>query len=106
MGAPTWPIVIMAAASPLAVIALMAGIGVRAALISTTGSIVVANESPGDRRGESLSLFYVFSSAGVALGPPIGFVLADLGGMRLNFAVLIGLSLVAIGLVLALRTAP
>jgi len=95
-----------AAASPLAVIALMAGLGVGAALISTTGSIVVANESPGDRRGESLSLFYVFSSAGVALGPPIGFVLADLGGMRLNFAVLIGLSLVAIGLVLALRTAP
>src|ERR1043166_5144299 len=54
-----------AAGSPLAVIALMAGLGVGAALISTTGSIVVANESPGDRRGESLSLFYVFSSAGV-----------------------------------------
>src|SRR6267142_2370678 len=94
-----------AAASPLAVIALMTGLGVGAALISTTGSIVVANESPGDRRGESLSLFYVFSSAGVALGPPIGFVLADLGGMRLNFAVLIGLSLVTIGLVLALGNA-
>jgi MFS family permease len=95
-----------AASSPLAVIGLMAGLGVGAALISTTGSIVVANESPGDRRGESLSLFYVFSSAGVALGPPVGFVLADLGGMRLNFAVLIALSLVTLALVLALRTAP
>jgi MFS family permease len=95
-----------AASTPLAVIALMAGLGVGAALISTTGSIVVANESPGDRRGESLSLFYVFSSAGVALGPPVGFALADLGGMRLNFAVLIALSLVTLALVLALRTAP
>ena len=95
-----------AAASPLAVIVLMAGLGVGAALISTTGSIVVANESPGDRRGESLSLFYVFSSAGVALGPPVGFALADLGGVRLNFAVLNALSLVTLALVLALRTAP
>jgi len=95
-----------AAGSPLAVIALMAGLGVGAALISTTGSIVVATESPDDRRGESLSLFYVFSSAGVALGPPLGFALADLGGMRLNFTVVIGLSLAATALVLALRTSP
>ena len=95
-----------AAGTPLAVIALMAGLGVGAALISTTGSIVVATESPDDRRGESLSLFYVFSSAGVALGPPLGFALADLGGMRLNFTVVIGLSLAATGLVLALRTSP
>jgi hypothetical protein len=36
----------------------------------------------------------------------VGFVLADLGGMRLNFAVLIALSLVTLALVLALRTAP
>jgi MFS family permease len=95
-----------AAGTPLAVIGLMAGLGVGAALISTTGSIVVANESPPDRRGESLSLFYVFSSAGVALGPPLGFALAEAGGIRLNFAAVIGLSLVATALVLALRTAP
>jgi MFS family permease len=95
-----------AAGTPLAVIALMAGLGVGAALISTTGSIVVANESPDDRRGESLSLFYVFSSAGVALGPPLGFTLADLGGMRLNFAAVIGLSAIVMTLVLALRPAP
>ena len=94
------------ASSPVAVIALMAGLGVGAALISTTGSIVVANESPDGRRGEALSLFYVFSSAGVALGPPIGFALADVGGMRLNFAMAIALSLAAAGLVLALRTRP
>jgi len=94
------------AASPLAVIALMVGLGIGNALISTTGSIVVANESPADRRGESLSLFYVFSSAGVALGPPIGFVLAALGGMRLNFALVIALSVTSVALVLFVRTAP
>lgn len=97
---------LMFASNPLAVIALMAGLGIGNALISTTGSIVVANESPPDRRGESLSLFYVFSSVGVALGPPIGFALADLGGMRLNFLVVITLSLVATALVLFVRTAP
>jgi len=94
------------APSPLAVIMLMAGLGVGAALISTAGSIVVANESAPERRGESLSLFYVFSSSGVALGPPLGFWLADYGGMRLNFAAVIALSLVATALVLGLRTAP
>jgi MFS family permease len=94
------------ASAPLAVIALMVGLGIGNALISTTGSIVVANESPPDRRGESLSLFYVFSSAGVALGPPIGFALAELGGMRLNFAVVIALSVTSVVLVLFVRTAP
>ena len=95
-----------AARNPFTVIALMAGLGIGNALISTTGSIVVANESPPDRRGESLSLFYVFSSAGVALGPPIGFALADVGGMRLNFVVVVVMSLVTVGLVAFVRTAP
>jgi MFS family permease len=99
-------LILPAAGTPLAVISLMAGLGVGAALISTTGSIVVANESPGDRRGEALSLFYVFSSAGVALGPPLGFALADLGGIRLNFVAVIALSVVTTALVLTLRTRP
>jgi MFS family permease len=94
------------AGSPFIVIALMAGLGIGNALISTTGSIVVANESPAHRRGEQLSLFYVFSSAGIALGPPIGFALASVGGMRLNFIVVIALSLMTIALVLFVRTAP
>ena len=90
---------------PLTVIALMVGLGVANALISTTASIVVANESPADRRGEWLSFFYVFSSAGVALGPPLGFALAERGGIRLAFAVTIALSLVTTALVFTLRTA-
>ena len=92
--------------TPLAVIALMAGLGIGTALISTTASIVVANESPADRRGESLSRFYLFASAGVALGPPIGFALADVGGIRLSFALVVGLSVVTAALVLLLPSAP
>lgn len=92
--------------TPFSVIALMVGLGIGNALISTTGSIVVANESPADRRGELLSLFYVFSSAGVALGPPIGFAFAELGGMRLNFGVVIATSVLAVLLVALVRTAP
>jgi MFS family permease len=95
-----------AASSPLALIAVMAGLGISSALISTTGSVVVAAESPATRRGEALSLYYVAASVGVALGPAAGFALADLGGIALNFAVVTALS-VAVGLLaLALRTAP
>jgi MFS family permease len=91
------------AATPGALIALMAGLGIGNALMSTTGSIVVANESPPARRGEALSLYYVASSAGVATGPVTGFALAAVGGITLAYAVVIALSVVVAGLVLALR---
>jgi MFS family permease len=94
------------ATGPLGIIALMAGLGIGNALMSTTGSIVVAVESPPDRRGEALSLYYVASSVGVALGPAAGFALADLGGIALNFAVVTALSLIVGGLIFTLRTAP
>ena len=94
------------AASPLAVVAAMAGLGIASALVSTTGSVVVAAESPAARRGEALSLYYVAASVGVALGPAAGFALAELGGMPLNFSVVTVLA-VAVGLLgLGLRTAP
>lgn len=95
-----------AATRPLAVIAATIGLGVSNALISTTGSVVVAAESPVARRGEALSLYYVATSVGVALGPATGFALAGLGGMRLNFAFTIALSLVSAALALTLRTPP
>jgi MFS family permease len=95
-----------AASSPLALIAVMAGLGISSALISTTGSVVVAAESPATRRGEALSLYYVAASVGVALGPAAGFALADLGGIALNFAVVTALSVAVALLALALRTAP
>ena len=95
-----------AASSPLAVIAAMAGLGISSALISTTGSVVVAAESPAARRGEALSLYYVAASVGVALGPAAGFALADVGGMVLNFVAVTTLSLAITVLALTLRTPP
>jgi MFS family permease len=94
------------ATTPLAFIALMAGLGIGNALLSTTGSIVVADLSPPERRGERLALYYVASSVGVALGPAAGFVLAEVGGTALNFAVVLALSLVVAGLVAVVRTSP
>jgi MFS family permease len=94
------------ATTPLAFIVLMAGLGIANALLSTTGSIVVADESPADRRGESLALYYVASSVGVALGPALGFGLAEVGGIALNFGVVTALSVVIAALVVVVRTAP
>lgn len=94
------------AATPFALIALMAGLGLGLALLSTAGSIVVAHESPAHRRGEALSLYYVASSVGAAIGPPAGFALAAIGGIALDFAVVTALSLIVAGLAVALRTPP
>ncbi|HVQ76691.1 MAG TPA: MFS transporter, partial [Candidatus Binatia bacterium] len=94
------------AASPTALIALMAGLGIANALLSTTGSIVVAAESPPARRGEALSLYYLASSVGVAMGPAAGFALVAVSGIALGYAAVTALSLVVAALVLALRTPP
>ncbi|HET7342278.1 MAG TPA: MFS transporter [Methylomirabilota bacterium] len=92
------------ARTPAALIGLMAGLGIANALLSTTGSIVVAAESPAARRGEALSLYYVASSAGVALGPVVGFTLADVGGLTLNLAVVTLLAAIVLALAISLRT--
>jgi MFS family permease len=82
--------------TPAGLIALMVGMGIANALLSTTGSIVVANASAPDRRGEALSMYYVASSAGVATGPAAGFALAAVGGITLNLAVGTALSVVVL----------
>ena len=94
------------AGTPSALIGLMAGLGIANALLSTTGSIVVAADSPPTRRGEALSLYYVASSVGVATGPVTGFALAAVGGIALDYAVVTALSLFVAGLVLTLRSPP
>jgi MFS family permease len=94
------------ASTPMALIGLMVGLGVANALLSTTGSIVVANASAPERRGEALSMYYVASSAGVATGPALGFALAAVGGMKLNLVVVTTLSLVAAACVFALQAPP
>ena len=94
------------ATTPVALIGLMIGLGIANALLSTTGSIVVANASAPERRGEALSMYYVASSAGVATGPALGFALSAVGGMKLNLTVVMALSLVAAACVFALQAPP
>jgi MFS family permease len=85
------------ATSPGVVIALMAGLGLANGLIATSAGVLVARVSPPAHRGEALSMYYVASSLGFALGPPAGFSLYRVGGMRLDLtaaaalAALIGL---------------
>jgi MFS family permease len=94
------------AGTPAMLIVLMAGVGLSNGLVSTAGSILVATASPPDRRGEALSIYYVASSAGVALGPAAGLALAEVGGMTLTLAVVTVLAVVIVALVASLRTSP
>jgi MFS family permease len=74
------------AASPRAVILVMAGSGVANALVSMTGNVMVARASDPAHRGEVLGLYYLASSLAIAAAPPLAFALRDLGGMPLVFA--------------------
>lgn len=94
------------AATPAAVVALMAGLGVSNGLISTSASVLAAQATVPERRGEALSVYYVATSLGFAVGAPTGFVLFDVGGMRLNFLVVTGAAAVMSGLALSLRAPP
>lgn len=94
------------AATPAAVVALMAGLGVSNGLISTSASVLAAQATAPERRGEALSVYYVATSLGFAVGAPTGFVLFDVGGMRLNFLVVTGAAAVMSGLALSLREPP
>lgn len=94
------------AATPAAVVALMAGLGVSNGLTSTSASVLAAQATAPERRGEALSVYYVATSLGFAVGAPTGFVLLDVGGMRLNFLVVTGAAAVMSGLALSLRAPP
>lgn len=85
------------ATTPAAVIALMAGLGLANGLIGTSAGVLVARASAPAHRGEALSLYYVASSLGWAIGPPVGLALYRAGGTRPSFAVA-----TAIGLVIGL----
>ena len=75
------------ASTPVAIIVLMIGIGVANGLITTPASIVAALTSPTAHRGEALGTYYLASSLGIALGPPLAFGLRAVGGVRLAFVV-------------------
>lgn len=91
------------AATPTGVVALMAGLGVSNGLISTSASVLAAQVTAPERRGEALSVYYVATSLGFAAGAPTGFALLGVGGMRLNFLVVTGAAVLMSGLALSLR---
>jgi len=78
------------ARTPVAVIALMAGLGVSNGLITTSAGVLVAQASAPSRRGETLSLYYVATSVAFSIGPLVGLTLYRVGGMALNFVVATG----------------
>src|SRR5436853_639977 len=62
---------------------------------------------PGSHRGEAVGTYYLASSLAIALGPPLGFGLYALGGMRLELAVVSLCALVLAGLLFRVpRTSP
>jgi predicted MFS family arabinose efflux permease len=81
------------AGTPVAVISLMAGLGLSNGLISTSAGVLVARASAPEHRGEALSLYYVASSLGWAIGPPTGLLLYRVGGTRPSFMVATGIAL-------------
>jgi MFS family permease len=86
-------LVLHLAATPAAVIVLMAGVGLANGLIATTASVLAAQSTTATHRGEVLGFYYLASSLAVAVGPPLAFGLLALGGMPLSFGVVTGLAL-------------
>jgi MFS family permease len=92
--------------APEALIALMIGLGLANALISTPASVLTATSTGREHRGEALGTYYLASSVGIAVAPPVAFGLKAVGGMPLAFAVTTFLALVVAGLVTRLPGAP
>lgn len=90
---------------PVAVIALMAGLGVSNGLVTTSAGVLAAQASSPAQRGEALSVYYVATSVAFAIGPPLGLSLYRAGGMRLNLVVVTGFAVVT-GLLVWSLTAP
>jgi MFS family permease len=91
------------AATPVAFIALMGGIGLGNG--STGAGVLAAQASPPARRGEALGIYYVATSLAFSVGPPLGFALYASGGMRWCF---LGAAAIGVGiglLILSLRAA-
>jgi MFS family permease len=98
-------LVLPLAATPLAFIVLMGGIGFGNGLISTGAGVLAAQASPPARRGEALGIYYVATSISFSVGPPLGFALYASGGMRRCF---LGAAVIGVGiglLILSLRVA-
>jgi len=87
------------ARSPELLIAVTAGMGVAAALLSTPASVVAATHSAPAHRGEAIGTYYLASSIAIAVGAPLAFGVQALGGMALEFLIVTVLALGIAGLV-------
>jgi MFS family permease len=87
------------AVTPAALIALMIGLGLANGLVSTPASVLTATSTAPEHRGEALSTYYLASSVGIAVAPPIAFGLNAVGGMPLAFAAVTAVALVIAALV-------
>lgn len=92
--------------APEGLIALMIGLGLANALISTPASVLTATSTGPEHRGEALGTYYLASSVGVALAPPIAFGLQAVGGLPLAFAAMTAIASVIAWLVTRLPGAP
>jgi MFS family permease len=81
------------AGTPGALIALMVGIGLGNGLVVGPCNVLIAQAAAPARRGEALSTYYVATSVGIAIGPPVGLLLYRAGGMRLGFLAVTALAL-------------
>jgi len=70
--------------------------GVASALIMTTGMALVARVHAHDdkARGIAMSLTVTGVASGVSLGPPLGGILFEIGGMKLPFLLMTGLTVI------------
>lgn len=92
--------------APEALIALMIGLGLANALISTPASVLTATSTGPEHRGEALGTYYLASSVGMAVAPPIAFGLQAVGGMPLAFAAMTAIACVIAWLVTGLPGVP
>lgn len=86
------------AATPAMLVALMVGLGLANGLISTPLSVLTATVTAPEHRGEALATYYLASSVGIAVAPPLAFGLHAIGGMPLAFAAVTAIALVIAGL--------
>jgi len=82
------------------------GLGTLAVWVSlqTVATLPQGDDEPPRSRNTRLATFSLFLAAGQAIGPALGTGVAELGGYTLSFVVYTALSVVLVGLGLAVRT--
>ncbi len=92
---PFWPLLFVRAVQ-----------GVSAALFYTSSFTLIANISPEERRGQSISIYYLSNNVSFAIVPSLGMVLINAFPFPTNFTILllscVALSLCSVGFIIKL----